>query len=194
MQLALPAQIPPEARSITLEDWARLPEDEPAEWVDGWLVESEVPDWVPETIVVWLVAQLKGWASVHDARVAASGVRYAVTATRGRLPDLSVFLDGRRPPPKGLVRIPPDVMIEVISDASSDVRRDRVEKLSEYAQFGVRWYWLVDPQIRTLEILELRSGAYAHVGAAASGVIEAIPGFPDLSLDLDALWADVDAL
>ncbi|MEQ1564944.1 MAG: Uma2 family endonuclease [Myxococcota bacterium] len=194
MQLALPARIPPEARSVTLDEWSRLPEDEPAEWVDGWLVESEVPDWVHETIVVWLVAQIKGWARAHEARVAASGVRYAVTATRGRAPDLSVFLDGRRPPPKGLVRIPADVMIEVISDASSDVRRDRVEKLSEYAQFGVRWYWLVDPQLRTLEILELRAGVYAHVGAAASGLVEAIPGFPDLSLDLDALWADVDAL
>jgi Uma2 family endonuclease len=101
-----------------------------------------------------------------------------------------VFLAGRHPPPKGLVRIPPDLAVEVISDAPSDVRRDRVEKLAEYARFGVWWYWLVDPTIRTLEILELRGGVYAHVGAGASGTVSGLPGF----LDLDALWAKVDAL
>jgi hypothetical protein len=30
------------ARRLTLEAWTTLPDEEPGEWVDGWLVEEEV--------------------------------------------------------------------------------------------------------------------------------------------------------
>ncbi len=43
-----------------------------------------------------------------------------------------------------------------------DRRRDRIEKLREYAAFRVRWYWLIDPEARSLEILKLGDdGHYA---------------------------------
>jgi Uma2 family endonuclease len=65
----------------------------------------------------------------------------------------------------------------------------------DYAAFGVRHYWLVDPELRSLEILELRAdGLYAHVLGAASGVLDEIPGCEGLTLDLDALWAEIGRL
>ena len=123
-----------------------------------------------------------------------SGLKIGVADDRGRIPDLSVYLDGRRPPARGVVRVPPDIAVEVVSPSPSDARRDRVEKVQDYSQFGIRWYWLVDPELRTLEVWELRDGAYAHVGAATRGIVRDVPGCPDLVLDLDALWSRVDAL
>ena len=102
--------------------------------------------------------------------------------------DVPVFLAGRKPPARGVVDVPPDVAVEVVSPSPSDSRRDRVEKVADYAAFGVRWYWIVDPGLQTFEVFELRDGVYAYVGAGSSGPVTEIPGCPELALDLDALW------
>jgi Uma2 family endonuclease len=68
--------------------------------------------------------------------------------------------------------VPPDIVVEVISESARDVHRDRIEKPDEYAAFGVHWYWLIDPAARTLEIFELSSERQVvRQLAAASGVV-----------------------
>lgn len=76
----------------------------------------------------------------------------------------------------------------------SEVRRDRIDKMIDYARFGVRWYWIVDPVARIFQILELDdSRRYAIVVAESGGTVRA-PGCRGLKLDLDKLWASVDRL
>lgn len=84
--------------------------------------------------------------------------------------------------------------VEILSPRARDVRRDRLEKLEEYANFGVRWYWLLDPEARVLEMLRLGSeGQYVHERSVGEGQID-VPGFEGLTLDVSALWADADEL
>ena len=93
-----------------------------------------------------------------------------------------------------LSRTPPTVIVEVISQQPRDVRRDRMEKASEYARFGVRWYWLVDPDALLFEIWELGPTAqYMQINAASTGKMT-IAELDGLDLDLDALWAEVAPL
>jgi Uma2 family endonuclease len=112
------------------------------------------------------------------------------------MPDVSAFLPGSRKPSRAaLITIPPDIAVEIVSPTPRDGRRDRVEKLKEYAAFGIRWYWLVDPALRSVEILELGAdGRYVHALDVTEGVAETVPGCPGLRLDLDALWAEIDQL
>ncbi|MEW6269794.1 MAG: Uma2 family endonuclease [Thermodesulfobacteriota bacterium] len=72
-------------------------------------------------------------------------------------------------------------------------RRDRVEKLAEYAAFGIPWYWIVDWQPRTLEIFARGpDGRYALALEASGGTQRDVPGCAGLVLDLDDLWVRVD--
>lgn len=178
---------------MTTAEWADLFEDVPGELVDGRLVEEEVPDYAHEVIVAWLIHVLMTWAEHTGAIVGGSDAKFALDEGRGRKPDLTVFLAGRRPPRTGVVSLPPDIAVEVVSRSPRDQRRDRVEKLAEYALFGIRWYWVVDPERCLLEMVELARGNYQPRVAAGTGRVD-VPGCPGLSLDLDRLWAKVDEL
>jgi Uma2 family endonuclease len=178
---------------LTLDEWRDLPEDVPGELVDGRLVEEEMPDPLHEVIVTWLARILGNWA--EDAIVLGSETRFALSASHGRKPDLTMYLSGRRPPARGVVDVPPDVAVEVVSPSPRDQRRDRQDKMLEYAAFGIRFYWIVDPQQRRFEIYE-RSEADVYVPrvTAVRGIVQPVPGCPGLAVDIDALWRKVDSL
>lgn len=165
------------------------------EFVDGVLVEEEASDFVHEDIVAWLVTLLRSWLRPQGGWVAGSNAKLVVSETRGRMPDVLAYFPSRRPEPRGPIRTPPDIAIKVVSRAPRDGRRDRVTKLMEYAAFGISQYWIVDPQLRTFEILGLGSeGLYVHLRSADADVLKDIPNCDGLVLDLNALWTEVDEL
>jgi len=183
------------SRTATLEQWLALDEDEAGEFVDDQIVEEEVPDFVHELAITWLAAALRAWLGTNGF-VAGSEVKLVVTPGRGRKADLVVFLPGSPPPPRrGPLTKPPDILVEVVTPSPRDERRDRVEKMAEYARFGVPFYWLVDPALGSFEIFErTSSGHYQKLVGLTSGAIDPVPGCPGLRLDIGALWAELARL
>jgi len=53
----------------------------------------------------------------------------------------------------------PDLIVEILSPSNWVV--DRRDKFAVYEAAGVREYWIVDPDVRTVEIYSLRQGQYA---------------------------------
>jgi Uma2 family endonuclease len=190
-----PPEIPP-SRELSLDAWIELPEEVEGELVDGRLTEEEVPDPVHELAVTWLIAWLRAWLTGKGGFVFGSEVKVVISQRGGRKPDLTVYLPGRRPPPRrGALRDPPDIAVEVISASPRDERRDRIEKMTEYAAARIRYYWLVHPALGSFEVFELDgSGRYVRAAAATEGRIETVPGCEGLVLDLDALWAELARL
>jgi Uma2 family endonuclease len=185
-----------EGRPLSVAEWAALPEDEPGELVDGRLVEEEMPDLGHEVVVSWLVRLLGSWLRPRGGIVVGSELKLGLASGRGRKADVAAYLPGHPPLPRhGAVRIPPDLLVEVVSPTSEDRHRDRIDKRADYAAFGVRWYWLVDPEAKNIEVLE-RAGDAGYTAAltASAGTISHVPGCEGLVLDLDALWAELDEL
>ena len=110
------------------------------------------------------------------------------------MPDVVVYFRRGKAEPRGLVTVPPDLVVEVLSPAPRDQKRDRIDKQEEYAAFGIRYYWLVSPELRVIEILELGSnGRYVHAQNISSGSIS-VTGCDGLVLDADAFWAAVERM
>jgi Uma2 family endonuclease len=180
-------------RLMTLEEWAALDEDVEGELVDGVLEEEEMPTILHELVVAWMLTVLRRWARRHGGFVVGSEAKVAVGPRRGRKPDISVFLPPSLPAlSDALVRVPPYFAVETTSPRPRDVRCDRVEKLADYARAGVRYYSIVDPQLRSLEVYELgRDGRYTVALSAGSGRVR-VPGCRGLVLDLSALWDEAE--
>ena len=180
-------------RGLTLKEWAELPEDVPGELVDGVLVEEEMAD-LPHELVVAFLHRLFGSIDDRGGLVIGSEYKYGVAPRRGRKPDFSVYLPGTPTPrltnPFGT--LPPDIAVEVVTARPRDARRDRVEKMIEYASFGIRWYWLVDPALRSVEILELGPKRRYTVAVSVSSGVVPVPGCRGLKLDVDKLWARLE--
>jgi len=179
-------------RLMTLTEWSVLDEDVEGELVDGVLEEEEMPTWLHEIVAAWLVMALGGWARKRRAFVASSELKIAVGPRRGRKPDVSVFVDDMPALGDALVRAKPYLVIEVLSPRLRDQRRDRVEKLKDYRACGARHYWIVDPQLRTIELYAFASRTSRPSAETVSEGRARPRGFPGLSLDLDDLWRTID--
>lgn len=83
----------------------------------------------------------------------------------------------------------PDLVVEILSPSSA--RRDRIEKRRVYADFGVRWFVLVDPEERLVECFRLSDdGEYVYDGGAAGDEHLEIGLFPDLEIPLGRVWPE----
>lgn len=186
-------ELPPKGRALSMAEWAALGEDEPGELVDGRIEEEETPDAIHELAVTWLAALFRHWLR-GEGFVFGSEIKLALQRT-GRKPDLSVYFPGRNPPPRrGALLEPPDIVVEVVTPTPRDERRDRVEKMDEYGLFGVRWYWIVDPALASLEVFSLDADGHYKKVLGATGGAHPAPGCDGLVVDVGALWAELARL
>jgi len=182
------------ARKMTVEQWGELDDEDHRELVDGVLEEGEMPATVHDWVMTWLVVVLFPYFRKRRGYVIAQGPKLVIRPDRGRVPDGIVFATNKFEK-EGLVRTAPDVVIEVISPRPRDARRDRIDKAADYAEMGVKHYWLVDPKLRTFEIFQLGpKRRYTSVLAATAGKMRGIPKFPGLVIDLDDLWSELDRM
>jgi Uma2 family endonuclease len=80
----------------------------------------------------------------------------------------------------------PDLAIEILSDASR--KRDLEIKRKIYARFGIREYWIVDPDAETIEVLVLSEIGYLRHGAYKKADCLSSPLLPSLQLQLSSIF------
>ncbi len=188
---------------VTWEDFQALPEDDRRELVDGELLELEVPTWLHEHIVIRLAYFLTAWGLEQGAVVIGSAYRVRISRHQGFNPDLQLYLadNPHRGQAQGLEQGHPDLAVEVISPgpggceaepgettSPSSRRHDRLTKVEGYARIGTPEYWIVDPEVRSIERLVLRDGLYFLAGGAAEDEVFRPTAFDGLEIPLAKLW------
>lgn len=82
----------------------------------------------------------------------------------------------------------PDLVIEIMSPGSENVRRDEVVKRQTYARFGVKEYWIVEPLVEVVEITRLKENIPASVGTFRNTNEISSPLLPDLSFTVNDVF------
>ena len=115
-----------------------------------------------------------------------SGNLYTLSPLTRRAPDVAVILGDRYEELKDAKVIPiiPDIAAEVLSP--SETPRMIHRKLKQYFDAGVKEVWLIDPDVREIEVW---TGATLPGRALAGGDILASSLLPGFILTLDALFA-----
>jgi len=80
----------------------------------------------------------------------------------------------------------PTLVVEVLSPSTAHLDRDRKMKL--YAEHGVPYYWIVDPESHSVEAYALTGAAYAPAARLTSEPA-ALPPLSDLTLDPASIWS-----
>lgn len=81
----------------------------------------------------------------------------------------------------------PDLTVEIFS--ASGALFDGTEKAALYAQYGLRGYWLVDPDAETIQGRRLATQGYETMAVYRRGEIVHSILFPDLCLPADQIFA-----
>jgi Uma2 family endonuclease len=103
-------------------------------------------------------------------------------------PDVTVVCNPSIITAKGCEGIP-DLVVEIVSQSS--VTRDLHEKYKLYELAGVREYWVVHPQDKTLIIFLLEDGQYKPAKPLTKGDVATSAVLPGLNVDLDELFMDI---
>jgi len=105
------------------------------------------------------------------------------------VPDLAGWRRERMPslPDTAWFDLAPDWICEILSPSTA--RLDRAEKMPRYAAQAVRWLWLIDPDVRTLEAYELRDGQWVLLTVLDEDKPVSVAPFDEIEFPLSALWA-----
>lgn len=81
----------------------------------------------------------------------------------------------------------PDWVCEVLSPSTA--RLDRAEKMPLYAKFGVKYIWLIDPELKILEAYKNSNEQWVLLTTLENNKDVSVEPFDAVSFSLGALWA-----
>jgi Uma2 family endonuclease len=113
------------------------------EYVDGEVRERNVGKYEHARVQ----AMLARWFGNHEQEwgvQVVTGQRVRVSATRVRIPDVTLLAAGAQP---DVIVEPPLLVVEILSP--DDTYSDTQERAQDYRAMGVGTVWIVDPKTRT---------------------------------------------
>ncbi|GMU56227.1 MAG: hypothetical protein AMXMBFR33_53730 [Candidatus Xenobia bacterium] len=171
----------------TYEDYCELPEDgNRYEILDGRLYVTPAPRTFHEILTVRLVAALLASGQI----VLTAPVDLMLVGATPVQPDL-VFLTREQAHQieERYITGAPTLVVEILSPSTA--ARDRTLKLNKYAQNQIPWYWLVDPEEKSLQVLRLEGGSYRVEASLGAGERFVWSAFPQVVLELDTLFGPI---
>ncbi|MGI8915268.1 MAG: Uma2 family endonuclease [Chloroflexota bacterium] len=185
------------AQRWTIADLDMLPEtweDRRYEIIDGELSMSTQPDWRHQLVAVDICDALNRWSRHAHIGLAIFAPGVIFSRENAVAPDV-VWVRRERfravLQRDGKLHSAPDLMVEILSPGTKNIRRDREAKLALYSRWGVLEYWIVDWPARRIEVYRRRE-AQLHLAETlyADDTLRS-PNLPGFSTMVGELFAQI---
>ena len=178
----------PATSRLTYEDYQKTSDDKRYELLNGALTQPPAPNTAHQSVQAEL-----GWRMARFIREGGLGRLFfaptdvVLSRTDVVQPDL-LFISSERVEiiTPANIQGAPDLIVEIRSDSTAE--RDESFKRQLYANFGVKEYWLVDPEAATISILLLGESGYEEAATYTVGQTLTSPMLDGLSINLDDLF------
>ncbi len=156
--------LPAEQERYTFADVLTWDENDRIELIDGEAYMMAPPSSIHQKISMAIAAQLYNFLEGKKCEVYPAPFAVRLFEQDGDRPydvdtmvepDISVICDKSKIDKCGC-KGAPDLIVEILSPSTR--RHDRIVKLGLYQQAGVREYWIVNPDEKTVQVLLLEDG------------------------------------
>jgi Uma2 family endonuclease len=142
------------------------------ELTDGSVEVLPVPTSSHQRILLYLFAQLHAFVLARKlGEVLCAALRVKIREGKFREPDLVFMSEEHRDRIGEEYWDGADLVMEVVSKDAESRKRDLLQKPVDYAEGGIREYWIVDPQEARITVLTLQGQAYGEHGVFTRGDI-----------------------
>ncbi len=177
---------------LTYEDYLYFPEDgRRHELIDGEHYVSAAPNLKHQTAALNISSDLRGFVRPRGlGKVWAAPVDVMLSENDVVQPDVVFLTKDRMSLAAGGDKIQgaPDLVVEILSPRTQ--KTDSITKRHLYEKYGVREYWIVDPEMEAVEIYRLWDGRFRRAAelSAERGDILKSPLFPGLEIVLSEIF------
>ena len=144
---------------LTVADLEATPDDgNRYEIIEGELFVSRAPSVPHQRIIHNLQMSLGSYLARNPIGILVPGAGVILSDNNAVIPDLLFIAEERRAEIATGDKITgaPDLIIEVMSPGAENRQRDLIIKRQLYGKYGVKEYWVIDPENQAVEIYRLR--------------------------------------
>ena len=146
---------------LTIADLEAMPDDDGNryELIEGELYVSCAPGLTHQIVSDNIIHLLRSYLDNHPIGIAVTTVGLILSDYDGVIPDIVFFRheDYDRLVSNERLYSAPELVVEILSPGSANIKRDRIAKHKLYGKHGVKEYWLIDCDQRTVEIYQLQN-------------------------------------
>ena len=175
---------------LTVADYLETPEGAAYQLMDGELIFLVSPNDKHQTVVGELFFALHPFIRGNDLGIIRFAPSDVVLSDHDVVQPDILFVSNER----AAIRTPanlqgaPDLAVEVLSPGTEGY--DRGYKRELYARHGVREYWLVDPDLETIEVLTPGEGGFIRYALYERRETLTSPLLPGLAVALAAIFGE----
>lgn len=180
----------PKDRKYTYADYLTWDDGNRYELIDGvpyMMAPAPSPD--HQRISYNLVMQIGGYLKGKTCEVFYAPFDVKLNDDTVVQPDIAIVCDKSKIDKAGC-KGAPDMVVEILSP--STIRQDQVTKLNKYRESGVREYWIVSPESRSVQACLLDHGNYIIHGYTDADIIP-VSILEGCTIDLGSIFPSAES-